>query len=84
MSEIDPYAIWLGLDAEFAAGYLDGKNPDNPEPSENRHPAYKHSFEVARAEAAGRPIPAWWARKRAAHITAGGGFYHFSKSESIA
>lgn len=82
-AEIDPYAVWPGLDAEFAAGYLDGKNPDNPEPSENRHPAYKHSFEVARFEVMGKPIPAWWSRKRAEHIAVGGDFYPFWKPESI-
>lgn len=49
---------------EFAAGYSDGRNPDAPEPSANRSHAYRHSFEVGRAEINGQPIPA--ARSRAA------------------
>ena len=60
------------LDAEFAEGYRDGRNPDCPEPSGNRHPAYVHSFNVGRAELAGKPIPASTSRKAAACLRAGG------------
>jgi len=75
MSEFDPYAIWQGIDAEFVQGYLDGRDPSTPEPSANRHPAYRHSWEVGRAEADGTHLPAALSRARAAHIEAGGGFY---------
>ena len=56
------------LDKEFADGYLDGRDPDAPDPSGNRHAAYKHSFEVGRAELAGNPIPADLSLRRAAMI----------------
>jgi hypothetical protein len=29
---------------EMLQGYLDGLNPDNPEPSDNRSHAYRHGF----------------------------------------
>ena len=58
------------LDAEFAEGYHDGGDPDCPEPSANRHPAYRHSFAVRRAERAGHPIPAAVSRAAAAEIDA--------------
>ncbi|MBR1158105.1 hypothetical protein [Bradyrhizobium elkanii] len=29
-------------------GYLDGRNPDNPPPSENRSASYRHGFENGR------------------------------------
>ena len=60
------------LDQEFVEGYLDGLQPDSPEPSGNRHPAYLHSFRVARAEREGKPIPAAVSRKAAEAIRAGG------------
>lgn len=44
---------------EFSQGYLDGRDPDAPEPSANRSHRYRHSFAVGRAEIAGktfRPI----------------------------
>lgn len=79
MSDI-AYSIWEGLDAEFAAGMMDGKDLTTPEPSANRHPAYRHSWEVGRAEAEGRPISAALSRARAAHIEAGGEFYPFGSN----
>jgi hypothetical protein len=50
---------------EFVAGYLDGRNPDEPEPSANRSHSYRHSFAVGRAEIANKPIPAQAAREAA-------------------
>lgn len=29
---------------EMVMGYLDGRNPDNPEPSQNRSRSYAHGF----------------------------------------
>lgn len=55
-------------EADFADGYRDGRDPDAPEPSANRSHAYRHSFEVGRAEINGQPIPA--ARSRAAAFVA--------------
>jgi hypothetical protein len=56
------------LDQEFLDGYFDGRDLDCPEPNDNRHPAYKHSFAVGRAELAGKPISAAISRARAAAI----------------
>lgn len=64
-----------GTEAEFVRGYNDGTDPTTPEPSGNRHPAYRHSWEVGRSETGGWIIPAQWSRDRAAHIEAGGDFY---------
>ena len=58
------------LDAEFVEGYIDGRNPDSLEPSDNRHPAYVHSFRVGRAELAGKPIAAAVSRAAAKAIEA--------------
>lgn len=58
------------LTDEFWEGYIDGRDPVSPEPSANRHPAYRHSFAVGRAELAGGPIPAAISRARAAIIEA--------------
>ena len=76
---VDAYAIWRGIDAEFVAGALDGKDPNSPEPSANRHPAYLHAWEIARLELEGTVIPAHWSRKRAEHIEAGGDFYPYRR-----
>ena len=74
-ADLDAYAVWSGIEAEFCAGYLDGRNLATPEPSVNRHPAYRHSWEVGRSEKEGWIIPASFSRQRAAHIEAGGDFY---------
>jgi len=63
-------SILSPIDREFIEGYFDGRDFDSPEPNANRHPAYRHSFEIGRAELAGRPIPAKIARERAAKIEA--------------
>lgn len=56
------------LDKEFMDGYFDGRDLDCPWPSDNRHPAYIHSFKVGRAEKQGKPIPAWLSRMNAKWI----------------
>lgn len=39
------------MDAECCEGYYDGRRPDSPEPSSNRHPAYIHGFRNGREDA---------------------------------
>jgi hypothetical protein len=39
------------IDAEVSHGYYDGRRPDSPEPSSNRHPAYIHGFRNGRDDA---------------------------------
>lgn len=56
------------LEREHFDGYMDGRDPDAPEPSENRSAAYKHSFNVGRAELANRPIPAVLSRLSAQQV----------------
>lgn len=53
------------IEADFAEGYMDGRNPTSPKPSDNRSACYRHSFAVGRAEIAGQPIPASVSRQRA-------------------
>jgi hypothetical protein len=36
------------FEVEMTEGYLDGRNPDNPPPSENRSSSYRHGFENGR------------------------------------
>ncbi len=71
-----------GVDAEFVAGMHDGRNKDTPEPSANRHPAYRHAWEIHRAEVEGWPIPAAWVSARLEHIEAGGDFYPYPSRPS--
>lgn len=52
-------------DTEFMEGYLDGRDPTSPPPSDNRSACYCHSFGVGRAEIKGRPIPAALSRTAA-------------------
>ena len=61
------------IDADFVEGYCDGRDADAPWPGPNRSAAYKHSFEVGRAELQNTPIPAAVSRKRAAALRAHGG-----------
>lgn len=56
------------IDDEFMQGYRDGRDPDEPEPGPNRSAAYRHSFEIARAEKQNRPIPAHVSRAKAGAI----------------
>lgn len=53
------------IDREFAEGYFDGRESDSPEAGANRSAAYRHSFEVGRAEKEGNPIPAAISREKA-------------------
>ncbi len=78
MTDINWEALFPGIDAHFCEGYDDGRNPDTPIPSANRHPAYRHSWEVGRAEIEGRTIPVHFSRARAALIEAGAAFYPFN------
>lgn len=73
---------FTGLDEEYVRGAYDGRHSDSPPPSDNRHPAYRHAWEVARAEVMGEPIPAAWSRTRVAHIEQGGDFYPWFKEAS--
>lgn len=58
------------IDDEFVLGYLDGLKPDCMEPGPNQSEAYRHSFNVGRAELADKPIPAQVSRVAAAAIRA--------------
>lgn len=58
------------VERDFISGYLDSHDNDAPCPGENRSAAYRHSFEVGRAELAGEPIPAAVSRLRAQEIIA--------------
>lgn len=55
-------------DRERVDGYRDGRDPEAPEPSENRSASYRHGFKVGRAELAREPAfgSAAEARRRAA------------------
>ena len=56
-------------DKEFMDGYRDGANLSSPPPGPNRHPAYIHSFTLARSEALGESLPlAKVSRKKAEQI----------------
>lgn len=46
------------LDQEFLDGYRDGRDAHSPRPNNNRSQAYRHSWNVGRAELMNRPIPA--------------------------
>ncbi|HEV8263246.1 MAG TPA: hypothetical protein VGQ19_21110 [Burkholderiales bacterium] len=37
---------------EMVQGYMDGRNPDNPEPSANRSRSYRHGFQSGRDDLA--------------------------------
>lgn len=43
------------MNDEMLLGYLDGFNPDSPEPSENRSHSYRHGFANGRDDRAGNP-----------------------------
>jgi len=45
---------------EMVEGYLDGRKPDNPEPSANRSHSYRHGFANGRDDLAHSPrLPAY-------------------------
>lgn len=72
---------FAGSDAELVNGMIDGRDPSTPEPSANRHPAYRHAWDVHRAEIEGRPIPAALSRARIEHIEAGGDYYSICQEQ---
>lgn len=41
---------------DMADGYLDGRNPNEPEPSSNRSYSYRHGFAVGRSEIEKKPL----------------------------
>ena len=49
---------------EMVEGYLDGRDPDNPEPSANRSAAYRHGFQSGRDDLSRKPS-APFAQRRA-------------------
>lgn len=51
---------------EMVEGYLDGHNPNNPEPSANRSRSYRHGSQSGRDDLAKRPsAPAAMRRQQA-------------------
>jgi hypothetical protein len=40
---------------EMVEGYRDGRDPDAPEPSDNRSRAYRHGFQSGRDDLSGKP-----------------------------
>jgi hypothetical protein len=56
---------------EMVAGYLDGRKPDNPEPSANRSFSYRHGFANGRDDLARSPrMPAQMLRPLTRHLAA--------------
>lgn len=61
----------MNLEADFSEGYRDGRDRNAPEPTANRSAAYRHSFNVGRAEIGqGELLPAAILRDRAARAEA--------------
>lgn len=56
------------IDKEFIEGYMDGYDLDCPEPNNNRHSAYVHSFKIGRAEKLGLPTPSYSVSKARAQM----------------
>lgn len=60
-----------GAEDEMVEGYMDGRNPDNPEPSGNRSEAYRHGFQSGRDDLSHKPsAPAIVRRRQAGEILA--------------
>lgn len=57
MIEPDEAALLAYLNNEHFEGYRDGHELDTPRPSENRSEAYRHSWEIGRAEKERRQVP---------------------------
>lgn len=55
-------------DEERFQGYVDGGDPDAPEPGANRSHSYRHGFAVARSDQAGEP--AFGTAQRARELSA--------------
>ncbi len=45
----------MGANAEMIQGYLDGHDPDCPNPSANRTRAYRHGFQNGRDDIGNKP-----------------------------
>jgi hypothetical protein len=45
----------MNPEAEMVEGYLDGRDPDCPEPSSNRSASYSHGFANGRDDLARKP-----------------------------
>ncbi len=59
---------------EMIEGYFDGRNPDNPTPSDNRSAAYRHGFQSGRDDLTRKPsAPFGVRRKQAEEILAADG-----------
>lgn len=43
---------WNWAEEEMVTGYLDGRDPNNPEPSANRSRSYRHGFQSGRDDLA--------------------------------
>lgn len=54
------------MNADMVQGYLDGGNPDNPEPSANRSRSYRHGFQSGRDDLAGKCSASFDERRRMA------------------
>ena len=50
---------------DYIEGYMDGRDPNSPEPSDNRSECYKHSFDIGRREGTGKHLKYDAAIKRA-------------------
>lgn len=46
----------LTANDEMVQGYMDGFDPDSPEPSSNRSQSYRHGFRNGRADRTGKPV----------------------------
>ncbi len=51
---------------EMVDGYLDGRDPNNPEPSSNRSRSYRHGFQSGRDDLAKRPSAPYDVRRKEA------------------
>jgi hypothetical protein len=55
------------MNSEMVQGYMDGRNPDNPEPSANRSWSYRHGFQSGRDDLARKLSAPYDDRIRMAH-----------------
>lgn len=51
---------------EMVEGYMDGRDPNSPAPSENRSRAYRHGFQSGRDDLAMKPSAPFHIRRAAA------------------
>jgi len=48
---------------EMIEGYMDGRDPDSPEPSNNRSRAYRHGFQSGRDDLSKKPSALYEVRR---------------------